>query len=148
MHSAYQQLFAAFARLRFSFDFRPSFVLASDNVFAAVRRILPAVRLSPAANPLRGVGWCDYTLFAAASHCPKVQFAKSIRNTIEFTVYAAFRHSRPTKSRIRENAASRCFFGCSDRLLQVARILRNPRDDKFFVRNGNCKAGFVRITRF
>lgn len=43
------------ARLRFSFDFRPSFVLASDNVFAAVRRILPAVRLSPAANPLRGL---------------------------------------------------------------------------------------------
>lgn len=146
MHSAYQQLFAAWLASVFLSIFArvlSSHLIMFSLPFAAY---CPPFGLIPPQT--HSVGWCDYTLFAAASHCPKVQFAKNIRNTIEFTVYAAFRHSRPTKSRIRGNAASRCFFGCSDRLLQVARILRNPRDDKFFVRNGNCKAGFVRITRF
>lgn len=95
MHSAYQQLFAAWLASVFLSIFAR--VLSSHLIMFSLlsAAYCPPFGLVPPQT--RSVGWCDYTLFAAASHCPKVQFAKSIRNIVEFTVYAAFRHSRPTK---------------------------------------------------
>lgn len=75
MHSAYQQLFAAWLASVFLSIFAR--VLSSHLIMFSLlsAAYCPPFGLVPPQT--RSVGWCDYTLFAAASHCPKVQFAKT-----------------------------------------------------------------------